>query len=395
MKIGSLTLVFPSNDNYGAYLQGYALCKAIDQIDGFSATCLPYLGLAPVDENRPVGYWQEACRRYNEQTCGSVWVRQVKRCCHVVRQVLRLRKRLGKRSNTTSRKLRFEEFGKLFQMQGVVFTQASQLPEANVDGFIVGSDWVWHVDDAIGREAYYGQFDTEKPIFSYAASFGIQPSTEEDIRKVSQFLPNFQNLSCREQEGTLLIQSLDYKDAHWDIDPTLLLKPEDWDSVLEKPLEDNYIALYWLPNDDVDRVVDYVNCARARFPDCKLVVLNPNPIKIQNAILRSDIGPQDFLGYIKNARYVITNSFHGCVFCSLFKTPFSVFPRFKGDSRIQNLLELTDLQSRLVSELEPADPIELPIDWLQVHERIQAKATISRDYLQNVLKTYEASVTNE
>ena len=396
MKIGSLTLVFPSNDNYGAYLQGYALCKAIDQIEGFSATCLPYYGLAHIGETSVKYSWQEACCRYGDKKYSNAFVRTFKRCCHVIRELLRLRKRIGSRqSNSNIRQLRFKEFAELFQMQGVVFNRPSQLSEANVDGFIVGSDWVWYVDDSVGRRGYYGQFETDKPIFSYAASFGIQPTEAEDIARVRQFLPNFQNLSCREKEGTALIQALGYKNAHWDIDPTLLLTSKDWEGVVEKPIEDNYIALYWLPNDDQERVIEYVERVRAKFPCSKLIVLNPNPIKIRDSIQKAEIGPQDFLGYIKYARYVVTNSFHGCVFCSLFETPFSVFPRFKGDSRIQNLLDLTCMQNRMITDLSQKDPFEQSIDWLKVHERIQSRASISQDYLKTVLTTYEASVTNE
>lgn len=126
----------------------------------------------------------------------------------------------------------------------------------------------------------------------------------------------------------------------------------------------------------------YINNWRQAHPEVPVVVVNPNPIALEGVTVRSDIGPQDFLGYIRDARYVITNSFHACVFCSVWHTPFSVFPRFQRDTRIQNLLTLTGLTDRMVTPQESGRPIwERKIDWDCADRAIRAKADESLEFL--------------
>lgn len=291
--------------------------------------------------------------------------------------------------------MRFAEFGKRFQVQAPVYFTPRSLAKAEVDAFIVGSDWVWHFNSPKPEIAYFGYIKTDKPIYSYAASFGITPRTEPQFAFVKDFVKNFANISCREQEGVDLLKSLGAASAHRDVDPTLLVDGKEWEEVAVEPSEENFIVLYWLPSDDEDRMCRYVARCRERFPDCSVVVLNPNAVSLDNCLLKTDIGPQDFLGYIRKARYVITNSFHGCVFCCHFRTPFTVFPRFKGDFRIQNLLNAAGLRNRLFAADDMRDPADIAINWPEVNDRLAEQADRSLTYLKNVLTAHETASTDQ
>ncbi len=398
MRIGTLTLVYPENDNYGAYLQGYALCRAINRIEGFNATCLLYSPNLPADAStRQLWKWSDlryASTRYNPL------IRTVKRIGFMLRSFFRF---LRRKTIQGERLARFKTFGELFQKTDRFFFSSEQLAEAQVDAYVVGSDWVWALfrdhTGSLVRRAYHGFIPTEKPIFSYAASFGVQPTEQDEMTFVRSFAQNFCTLSCREKEGAKLLNNLGFEKARQDVDPTLLLEKDEWNQVTTEPppreTSKPLVAVYWLPNDDAERVAGYVKVARLKFPDSQFVVLNPNPVAIEGAVYRSDIGPQDFLGYIRAADYVITNSFHACVFSCVFEKHFTVFPRYKGDERIQNLLQATQLETRLVTEPPKTDPINLPIDWTNVREKLRAQASDSFERLKSDLLDYERTATHQ
>ena len=60
-----------------------------------------------------------------------------------------------------------------------------------------------------------------------------------------------------------------------------------------------------------------------------------------------DVGPVEFLNLIKNAELVISSSFHGTIFSTLFEVPFFAINGMK-DYRISTLLKKLDLQERSI-----------------------------------------------
>ena len=58
----------------------------------------------------------------------------------------------------------------------------------------------------------------------------------------------------------------------------------------------------------------------------------------------------DFLSYIKNSTYFITDSFHGTAFALNFNCQFiEILPNNKTGVRNQSILQLTGLQDRIIS----------------------------------------------
>ena len=104
-------------------------------------------------------------------------------------------------------------------------------------------------------------------------------------------------------------------------------------------------------------------------------------------------GPREFIGLIKNAEMVITDSFHACVFSMIFKTPFAVFERNKigekgnMNSRIYDFLEEYCLENQLVTKEELTEMKEIPkIDFTYAHEHWKKRREESLKYLENALK---------
>ena len=76
-----------------------------------------------------------------------------------------------------------------------------------------------------------------------------------------------------------------------------------------------------------------------------------------------------FLSYIKNVRYMLTDSFHGTAFAINFHTPFlEVLPNNKTGARNQSILQLTGLEDRIVTDFNDFSLADRQIDYAKVNE---------------------------
>ena len=105
-----------------------------------------------------------------------------------------------------------------------------------------------------------------------------------------------------------------------------------------------------------------------------------------------DVGPREFLNYIRNAEYVFTDSFHCSVFSILYKRNFFTFSRFSEtasqstNTRIDNLLHLTGLEQRRWHSTKGVDDaINMKSVFSQVDERLEALRRESMEYLKTAL----------
>ena len=95
--------------------------------------------------------------------------------------------------------------------------------------------------------------------------------------------------------------------------------------------------------------------------------------------------PFAFISYIRQAEYVITNSFHGTVFSIIFKKQFICVPNRKNPLRVTNLLTELELQERLVYSENDRIDIRQPVDFKRAHEKIDELRAAALDYLTEVL----------
>lgn len=224
-----------------------------------------------------------------------------------------------------------------------------------VDCFVFGSDQVWNPNFIKYRGTdkidpfWLGKGMNKK--ISYSASFGISqiPETYVDIYKKS--LKEFLAISVREQAGCKIIESLINVTPHLNLDPTLLLSKEDWIQIESKPQwynsTNNYVVTYFLGNlnQKINELLSIISTKD------NLEVINIYDINNENWY---SINPSEFIFLIRNAKLVLTDSFHATVFSILFNIPFITFDRieeeFEGmknmNSRIDTLLKIFNLECR-------------------------------------------------
>lgn len=218
------------------------------------------------------------------------------------------------------------------------------------DIYVTGSDQVFN-PNARYVPVYYLDFDkgNGKKV-AYAPSFGISEFSSEISQKIERYVRDFDYLSCREQAGADYLNSLTGKEVPVVVDPVLLHDAEEWEKIAISPnYGKDYIFIY-----DLNGAENLIKIAKNIQKHTKLpvVCLTNKRTKIYPVNKQLyDAGPAEFVGWIKDASYVVTDSFHGTLFSLIFgKQFFSFIALEKTSSRIKNILERTGLENRIVTK---------------------------------------------
>ena len=258
---------------------------------------------------------------------------------------------------------------------------------------VVGSDQLWRPANIAGNFYTLNFVPDDINKISYATSFGLREIRENQRKIATNFLSRIEHLSCREESGANIIEELTGRKAKVVCDPTLLLKQNDWNKFLPDKtiIPGDYILVYLLSTNRKHR--EYVK-RLAKETSCKIVgVLHgAGYVKGDENFVDeapADIDPFDFLNLIKHARYVCTDSFHGCVFSVIFEKNLYAFKRFSDkdkmstNTRVTGLLQRLGLSERLVDSYDALFFDD--IDYSRVNEKLDFFRTDSLDFLTKAL----------
>ena len=261
------------------------------------------------------------------------------------------------------------------------------------DAYIVGSDIVW------GREFS----NLEAPYFlmhvpgsakriAYAASVLLDKDghTEEDA-VFRDGLKHFDAIGMRETSSIEPIQRL--ASGKWVeavLDPTLLLDMGDYESLVvenDDMMKAPYLLSYFLTHDLA--VVDYTNVIAKKmglrvihyFADYPKRIFDPE------AGCFAFAGPGEFLGYIKNASMIFTNSFHGTCFSMIYRKPFYTYMAKRNMlSRVRDTVERLGMEERYFTDFRDLSKVTADIDYRMFEQRLVAEQNRSFDFLRRALE---------
>ena len=179
--------------------------------------------------------------------------------------------------------------------------------------YVTGSDIVW--SEKVNNMAYFLNFGSSgvKRI-AYAASFGGSEVSNEYINQIREYLAKFDFIGVRESSGREICALAGRNDAVWVPDPTLLLSQEHYSTILKEPdTHEKYLFLYLLGYKLTINFTAIDQFAKKR--GLKIIYVANEGVYDKRERTYPTI--EEWIGYIANAEYVITNSFHCCVFCSM------------------------------------------------------------------------------
>ncbi len=257
----------------------------------------------------------------------------------------------------------------------------------NFDAIVCGSDQVWNPKATanLTKSFYLGIIENKNiSKISYAASYG-NINTISDIKEVlKNYLKDFDGISVREDEAVDITKELSGKDVEKLIDPSMLLNKNDYISKENKTdTPEQYVLTYKL-NDNDDLTNQVINISKKL--GIKIISLGK---KIPGSIFKKDIGPAEFIYLYNNARFVVTNSFHGTVFSLIFNKPFLTFGNGNYNSRMETILKLTNQTKRLIldnkniEELLKLLTVEEDYEFEKIIENERQK---SKEFLEKYLR---------
>lgn len=346
-RIGILTFAFA--DNYGAVLQGFALRKYINRLTNCEAEIIYYI---------PLNY--RYGRMFELQLKGEEAFRE-KRAC-------------------------FESF--LQNECGCNMEEVFCVSGNEYDYYCVGSDQVWNTVD---KNFFFANVDVNAKRISYAASFGLSlndPKLRKEFCK--EYVSKFKSISVREEEHVEMVKELTGKECVSVIDPTLLLDEADYLPLLpkEKLREGEFIFFFWLEqNSDPFQAFELVNnlARKYKLPIVHSFLKWPSNMLYSDGGTMMNEGVENFLWYMKHAKFVVTNSFHGTIFSIIFKKPFYTFVAESIRSRIDTLVGKLGIGDRVVEKyLSPKDYSE-QIDYEKIYKNIVRERAIAHEYLKGAL----------
>lgn len=238
-----------------------------------------------------------------------------------------------------------------------VVSNFSEIKESDYDGFVVGSDQVWrhfYSRTIIGSTpATYLDFTSGWQVkrIAYAASFGTTWWEMDDAltKYCGNLLSKFDAVSVRELDGVdMCKRHFNFSKAVNVLDPTMLLSKEDYKKLFISNTEKSAGELLCYILDRDSKKEDFVERVGEKMG---LIPMWINDIEYDANKAKPAI--ETWLRSFYDAKYVITDSFHACVFAILFKKPFAVIlNEDRGLSRFYSLLEMLGLEDRLIKEKE-------------------------------------------
>lgn len=343
-KIGIVT--FHRADNYGAVLQSYA-----------SQTYLENMGCSVQIVDYRFPQMEQSYKLFRKKN-GMSKVQYLKVIAH---DLFRIKRRLA-----------FEKFRKDNLKLSKVYNSSSICSSnEKFSIFITGSDQVWNDTCSLKDPVYCLTFaEQSKKLLSFAASFGYADVEKDRETFYANALAKMTDISIREKSGIKLVEKLIGKTPDQIPDPTLMLDIESWNKVASFPKEKGYILIYLLNARD-----DILNFAKKLSAKTGLKIVNitdDNRNRI-GAKCVHNAGPAEFLGYFNNAKYVITNSFHGLMFSIIYRKSMYVdIPKGSRTTyeRLTNILDELGIHDRYIDDLpENFKPQEL--DYSEIEEKIR------------------------
>lgn len=342
-RVGIIT--FLHNDNYGSTLQAWALQKAVADL-GYQAEHIDY---------KP----SQAEKLWNLVRSGNS-----------PKLILEgMRKRAVKADNAGARN-KSASFGPFYQQEmhlsPICPSHAALKKQAKAyDLLLSGSDQIW--SPVWLNPAYFLDFAGRKPRIAYAPSLGVsQMPSKRKTRRMAGLIRRYSAVSVREWEGAKLLEPMLGRLPAVMPDPVCLHPRETWQALAQRPHRKRpYLLCYFIGDDPSywERVERYARKTGLRV---KVIPVTENAYR-QPYQLADGLSPQEWLGWLDEAAYICTDSFHGAAFASILQRPFSVFRRYREDDPESKNSRIDNLMRELGLDNDDAD-----IPWEQVTAQLSA-----------------------
>ena len=376
-KTGILTMYYNSV-NYGGLLQAFALPFVIQKHIGIPA---------------------EQIRYPQQNTDTDLCTSKSKKSLSIYQLGINFFSALTSNNRSIRKESVLEFKNDIPHSRNIYSHETIQQCNSNYEIFICGGDQIWN-GEMVGEhlDVYTLQFVNQglKKI-AYSPSVAISHMSKQVEDCLGKGLLGIDRISVREKRSLDILKRLSDKKIEVVVDPVLLLTKSEWlEQSRPTKINGKYILCYLLGDSITQRKAVEIISKRLKL---RIVTF---PHIVNNVVRKCDLffgdikdytsGPRQFLDLINNAEFVITDSFHACVFSMIFETPFIVFERNKPsekgnmNSRIYDFLEEYHLENQLVNVEKAMNLSRIPeVDYSFAHEHWFHRRNDSIEYLTRAL----------
>lgn len=269
----------------------------------------------------------------------------------------------------------------------------------NFKTYIVGSDQVWRdfFNDWKKFGVFFLNFVKSKNAkrIGYGISFGADTLSGANINKekkalISPLVKKFDSVSVREKSGLKMLNELGINGTLV-LDPTFLMIKDEYSNLINKSVYSNFNT----------HPIFYYILDRTSYKEKIINNISQNKGLKADGIFPNDgkplVSPEIWLKGFRDAKYIVTDSFHGMVFSIINQKPFIVFAnKARGVSRMTDLLDLLGLNDRILYDDDQNWSIlDNAIDWSQVEQRLKDLREESINWLiDNLRNKHEEKIYN-
>ena len=357
MKIGIMTM--HRVKNYGSFLQAYGLKKTIESL-GHEVVFVDY------KVEPPIVPYQDRSKIYE----------LVRNLYHKVKKNIFKQKRLY---------YLYDDF--YLPMLGV---SKRKKYHDKVDVLIIGSDEVFNclqpgVNVGYSRELF-GKDNNADKVISYAASFGYTTlewlTKYESYSEIGRMLSQVSRTSVRDNNSYEIVKELTGEAPILHVDP-VIISNFDEDIPNQNRLKD-YILIYAY-NNRINREDEIVAIKEfAKKHNKKLLSIG---IHQDWTDIKLEANPLELLSYVKNADYIITDTFHGTIFSIKYNRPFVTIIRESNKQKLGDLLQRFFVMDREIKDMTKLEETLLsPINFKKVNSIIKSETDRAISYLKENLR---------
>lgn len=249
------------------------------------------------------------------------------------------------------------------------------------DLFIFGSDEIWNLDREKMKQSreFFGVGLPGKNKIAYAPS--VNTTSLETFKQnpyCKQALDDFAAVSVRDSSSQQVIGALLGREIPLVVDPTLLVARAFYEEIMDqRTIPENTLMIYsygaMLKKPGVkQKIVDF-----ARKHSLTIVSVGQSYDFADENVMAT---PEEFLRYVADAKYIITDTFHGSIFSIIFRKNFAAYD--VSNQKVNALLDDYRLSDRMIDEAAELDGVfEHAPDYTECEQLLSARQSESQQYL--------------
>ncbi len=267
------------------------------------------------------------------------------------------------------------------------YSSYSQLKENPpiADIYMTGSDQLWNPYYDCGQDdSYYLKFVKEGRKMAYSTSVGKDELTNDEENSLLEKISDFKAIAVREKSTyNALFKKLSIP-LKWVCDPVFLLDAEEYNKFITPNRYGNYAVVYLSKRSQLlEKVISEV---RSKY-GLRIIQAGGYVKRCSCDDLISPVGPEEFLSLLYHSKLVISSSFHATAFSLIFNKNFvSILPDGNGD-RIVSLLNLLELEWKLIKKEEDIRMAFGNPDYHLVNKYLDSFVKDSKSFLLSMLNT--------